>query len=305
MQWMIAYFRSIIRSFSAGFKAGVGPWIVVGYIMFAMRMVVIYAIPIALGFLMRKMQVVYAYGYVSLTLIDSLLYLGVFIVLTYAMYRVRWYVSTDMFKGYLEKYPIEVAPAKAVSMAFETAHRISLGVWSWYGGVPLRISLSIAVGLYVLFIAPLIGIGVMLYTVGSAIAASLAGKKLDKLSDEYYNTKSEVFEAAKDILDGYTDVMLMNNHLSMLWFEKDVKAFTKVVLTLSVSQQVVRSFSRLMKAMGTALMMYGMYMVGDAPTAFMLYLLADTSVGILASVIEEIGDLALVVSGWRVYDETI
>ena len=305
MQWVIAYFRSIMRSFSAGFKAGVGSWIVLGYIMFAMRMVLMYAIPIALGFLMRKMQVVYAYGYVSLTLIDSLLYLGVFVVLTYAMYRVRWHVSTDMFNGYLEKDPIALAPAKAVSMAFETAHRISLGVWSWYGGVPLRIPLSVAVGLYVLMVAPLIGVGVMLYTVGSAIAASLAGKKLDKLSDEYYKTKSEVFEAVKDILDGYTDVTLMNTHLCMLWFEKDVKDFTKVVITFSVVQQVVRSFSRLMKAVGTSLMMYGMYLVGDAPTAFMLYLLADTSVGILASVVEEIDALALVVSGWRVYDEAV
>ncbi len=303
MRWVFAYFRSVIRSLAEGFRAGVGSWVVFGYTMFAMRMVLLYAIPIALGLLMRKMQVVYAYGYVSLTLIDSVLYFGVFVVLTYAMYRVRWHISAEMFRGYLKRYPPLVAPAKAVSMAFEAAHRISLGVWSWYGGVPLRVFLSAAVGLYVLVVAPFIGIGVMIYSVGSAIVASLAGKRLDRLSDEYYKAKAGVFEAAKDILDGYIDVTLLNSHRPLSWFEGDAEAFGRVVMAFSVVQEVVRVLSRMLKAVGTSLMMYGMYLVGDAPTAFMLYMLADTSVGMLASVIEELDALALVVSGWRVYDE--
>ena len=271
--------------------------------MFAVRMLLLYAIPIALGLLMRKMEVTYAYAYVSLTFIDTLLYLGLFITLTYAMYMVRWHISTNMFKRYLRTYPIRVSPAKAVSLAFDTADRISLGVWSWYGGVPFRILLSAAVGLYVLVVAPFIGIGVMIYSVGSAVVVSLAGKSLDRLSDDYYKAKAGVFEAAKDILDGYIDVTLLNSHRPLSWFERDAEAFGRVVMAFSVVQEVVRALSRMLKAVGTSLMMYGMYLVGDAPTAFMLYMLADTSVGMLASVIEELDALALVVSGWRVYDE--
>jgi len=197
-----------------------------------------------------------------------------------------------MFRGYLKRYPLAMAPAKAVSMAFEAAHRISLGIWSWYGGVPLRLLLSTAVGLYVLVVAPFIGIGVMLYSVGSAIVASLAGRRLDRLSDEYYKAKAGVFEAAKDILDGHIDVTLLNSRRPLSWFERDAEAFGRVVMAFSVVQEVVRALSRMLKAVGTSLMMYGMYLVGDAPTAFMLYMLADTSVGIIASVLEEMDALA-------------
>jgi hypothetical protein len=300
---VLAYLRSVIRSLAAGFRAGVGGWVVFGYAVYVLMHGVLYASPVVLGLLMRRMQVGYAYGYVGLTLANSVLYLVMFWTLTYAMYRVRWYVSSDMFRRYLRKYPLLVAPAEAVSMAFEAAHRISLAVWMWYGGVPIRVVISTAVGLYVLAVAPLIGIGVMLYSVGSAAIALVAGKRLDRLSDEYYKAKAGVFEAAKDILDGHIDVTLLNSHRPLSWFERDAETFGRVVMAFSVVQEVVRVISRLMKAVGTSLMMYGMYLVGDAPTAFMLYMLANTSVGMLASVIEELDALALVVSGWRVYDE--
>ncbi|GEM_PF-5968672 len=304
MHWLLEYFRSIIRSFRAGFEAGVGRWIVVGYGMFAIRILLLYAIPIALGLLMRKMKVTYAYAYVSLTFIDTLLYLGVFITLTYAMYMVRWHIFTGMFRRYLIEYPTTVSPAKAVSLTFDVADRISLGVWSWYGGVPFRVLMSVLVGLYILIAAPLIGIGVMIYSIGSAIVASYFGKKLDKISDEYYKAKAGVFESTKDILTGYSDISLLGAKRPIVWFEKDAEAFGNVALSFTVVQEIVRAFSRLMKAVGIAIMMYGMYLVGDAPVAFTLYMLTNTSVGMLGSILEEIDALALVVSGWRVYDET-
>jgi len=88
------------------------------------------------------------------------------------------------------------------------------------------------------------------------------------------------------------------------WFERDAENFGRVVFSFTLAQEVVRAFTRLMKAVGMAIMMYGMYLVGNAPVAFTLYMIANTSVGMLASIIEEIDALALVASGWRVYDET-
>lgn len=275
----------------------------IGMIIYIFHIAMLYAIPVAFGLVVDSLLMRYVHLYVALQTSDVVFGGAVFVLFTDLMYRGRM----RMVASYIERYLVDLhrsvkSSGEVVDSAFSSGHECSLSLWTYFGFSFMRISIAFLVMLFVLWKAPLIGIGALLSGAISLFVMRHTSHMGD-ISKSVREKRAYDEGMARDILVGREDILLLGTNRYVKWFSSGVEDFTESMLVFARMRLLSALENKVGMVMGKALMFVGMVLLSRPGMALMFYWLSQTATSALVSMAEDIDYFADIMGGCRMLVE--
>ena len=276
---------------------------VIGMVIYLIHIAVLYAIPVVFGLVVDSLLMKYVHLYVALQASDVALGAAVFVLFTDLMYRGRM----RMVASYIERYLVNLSHSakssgEVVDSAFSSGLKCSVAVWTYFGFAFMRVSIAFLVMLFVLWKAPLIGIGALLSGAISLFVMRHTSRMGD-ISNSVRKKRAYAEGLARDILIGREDILLLGTNRYVKWFSSGLYDFTESMLVFARVRLLSALENKMGMVMGRALMFVGMVLLPRPGMALMFYWLSQTATSALISMAEDIDYFANIVGGCRMLME--